>query len=463
MPFLSKCLNYKTFDFVFLFLLSALLILYQLGAKSLTTWDEICYAQIAKDMMAHKSWLTTMEFDLPVFEKPPLYFVLTAISYKIFGINEWGARFPAAMAGIGTLFFTYLIGLNLFSRRTALLSALLLLSSIHFFNFSRLATLDMMLTFFTSASIFFFLQAQKDPYYFLGFGLLFALAFFTKGLAGLLPLFIIFLSLLWQRDFFIMKNLFFVGGLCLGIFFIFAWIIYEYIHFGRNFLDGIIFVNFSRMYKTLDAHSGSPFFYIKVIFNKGKIFGGLAFILSSYLALSQLFSKHPLKKNVTIILAWFIATFFIFSFMKTKLHWYIIPIYPALFLLCSHMMTLYIPKKYILVFPMISFSFLIYYQLTNPYAFNDDKNRFEKHMGKFVDDLRPKEKTIFLIKEDENISAKALAFYANMYVEDSPALISRQEHGLFLIKKEKLASFQKKSAHKITLLKEAENYIFVKK
>ena len=71
-------------------------------------WDEAIYAQIAKEMVHtgsdHPHWGYKLWF-----EKPPLLMWITAILYKIFGINELWSRAASALAGIGVISLTYLM------------------------------------------------------------------------------------------------------------------------------------------------------------------------------------------------------------------------------------------------------------------------------------------------------------------------------------------------------------------
>src|SRR3989338_7944878 len=46
------------------------------GMLSLTHPDEVFYVQTVKEMVRHKSWLTTMIFDWPQFEKPIFFYWL---------------------------------------------------------------------------------------------------------------------------------------------------------------------------------------------------------------------------------------------------------------------------------------------------------------------------------------------------------------------------------------------------
>src|SRR3989338_2329537 len=103
----------KSTDLWCLVFLSAIFIFFKLGSKSLTTFDEIFYAQFSKEMFANGNWLTPMSGGHPEFDKPPLYMCLTAMAYHLFGVNEWATRLFSALAGIGTLLVVYLFSRDL--------------------------------------------------------------------------------------------------------------------------------------------------------------------------------------------------------------------------------------------------------------------------------------------------------------------------------------------------------------
>jgi len=43
------------------------------------------------------------------FEKPPLLYWATALSFRIFGLSEWSARLPNALAALLTVLLLYLL------------------------------------------------------------------------------------------------------------------------------------------------------------------------------------------------------------------------------------------------------------------------------------------------------------------------------------------------------------------
>lgn len=57
-------------------------------------------AQIARNMLTSGDWVIARLDGVPYLEKSPLIYWLIAISYRIFGVHDWAARLPVALAAI---------------------------------------------------------------------------------------------------------------------------------------------------------------------------------------------------------------------------------------------------------------------------------------------------------------------------------------------------------------------------
>ncbi|MEA3209033.1 MAG: hypothetical protein QOE70_2090 [Chthoniobacter sp.] len=124
-----------------------------LGSRGLNEPDEGRYAEIGREMALSGDWLTPHLNGIPHFQKPPLLYWATAASIRLFGVNEWAARLPSALAALGVVALTFWIGALLFEKRTGVAAALILLSSLEFFVSARLLTPDMLMTFWITAAI----------------------------------------------------------------------------------------------------------------------------------------------------------------------------------------------------------------------------------------------------------------------------------------------------------------------
>src|SRR5690606_16075066 len=100
-------------------LFGALLFLPFLGQVHLFDWDEINFAESAREMIATGDYLRVHINYEPFWEKPPLFIWLQVLSMKWLGINEYAARFPNALVGIITLAILFYIGKRVVNRRMA--------------------------------------------------------------------------------------------------------------------------------------------------------------------------------------------------------------------------------------------------------------------------------------------------------------------------------------------------------
>ncbi|MDX1268612.1 MAG: glycosyltransferase family 39 protein, partial [Oceanisphaera sp.] len=131
MPRSSQFLRFLT-GIIFLILV---LRLFTLGAYPLSDTTEARYAEIGREMVATGNWITPqLDLGLPFWAKPPLSTWLTAASIKVFGANEFAARFPAWLLAIGVLLITYRLAHSLYDRPTALLATTVLASTGLFFG-----------------------------------------------------------------------------------------------------------------------------------------------------------------------------------------------------------------------------------------------------------------------------------------------------------------------------------------
>jgi 4-amino-4-deoxy-L-arabinose transferase-like glycosyltransferase len=95
-----------------------------LGRLHLFDWDEINFAESAREMLVTGNYRDVQIGFLPFAEKPPLFMWVQAASMRMFGVGEFAARLPNAIVGIVTLVGIYLLGRRLVDRRFGLWWAL---------------------------------------------------------------------------------------------------------------------------------------------------------------------------------------------------------------------------------------------------------------------------------------------------------------------------------------------------
>ena len=123
----------------------AYLFFFGLGSFGLVGADEPRYAQVAREMLARHDWITPTINGVPWLEKPVLYYWGAMLSYSLFGVSDWAARVPSAVAASAMVVAAYL-----FMRRlrpgSQLDAALIAASSAGVIGFARAASTDMSLT-----------------------------------------------------------------------------------------------------------------------------------------------------------------------------------------------------------------------------------------------------------------------------------------------------------------------------
>jgi 4-amino-4-deoxy-L-arabinose transferase-like glycosyltransferase len=110
--------------------IAALLFVPGLGAVHLFDWDEINFAEIAREMIVTGDWLRPQIAYLPFHEKPPLFMWLQALCMTMFGVGEFAARLPNALCGMLTLWLLFRMGDQLRGRVFGTLWALAYAGSI---------------------------------------------------------------------------------------------------------------------------------------------------------------------------------------------------------------------------------------------------------------------------------------------------------------------------------------------
>ncbi len=165
-----------------------------LGDVHLFDWDEINFAECAREMLITGDYFRPQINYQPFFEKPPLFIWMQVLSMKLFGINEFAARFPNAVCGIFTLILIFSIGTKLYHTRLAWLWVFVWLASFlpHFYFKSGI--IDPWFNLFIFSGLWcFFLGKSDDKHtllthkqYFVIAGLLCGAAILTKGPVALL-------------------------------------------------------------------------------------------------------------------------------------------------------------------------------------------------------------------------------------------------------------------------------------
>ena len=204
------------------------------------------YALTAKEMLQAGNYLSPQIYGNYWYDKPIFFYWEVIAAFKLFGINEWAARFFPAVFGIIGLLMTYWFTQKLFNRLTALVATVILGTSLEYWLISKTVITDMTLfVFFNAALIFFYLgyYFKKRNYYY-GAYVFAGLAVLTKGPIGLLlPGLIVVLFLVSQRDYKELLHMKWLGGIALFVLTAGPWYYYMYSVHGMDFIDTFLGVH----------------------------------------------------------------------------------------------------------------------------------------------------------------------------------------------------------------------------
>ena len=177
---------------VYLILLSLFATLFNLGGRPIEFKDYLEYAEIAREVLEFRDWVMLHENGKIYVDKPPLHFWLTALSYKVFGVNPFAARLPSALAAFCGMLLTFFFVRRFFGKsETAFMAAIILLSAYDYLWWARRTRIDMLFFFLFSASIVSFYCScettsnRSKTLWYLAFWLATGLAFMDKAFIAL--------------------------------------------------------------------------------------------------------------------------------------------------------------------------------------------------------------------------------------------------------------------------------------
>lgn len=175
------------FEYLFLFVVLFVGFYFGMSTYALENINEGLYGEIPREMLQLKNYVIPHLNFVPYIEKPPLFYWLIALSYKLFGVSEWSARVvPATAASLLCLSLVY-FGNYIRRNREGWLAGIILATSVGFVIVGRVLIFDMVLTLFFSLSLLcFYMWYQKlEVSYLRLFYAFLGLAFLTKGMLAL--------------------------------------------------------------------------------------------------------------------------------------------------------------------------------------------------------------------------------------------------------------------------------------
>ena len=331
-----------------------------LGDFPLMNPDEALYAEPAREMLVCNEYITTLLNYVVRYTKPPLCIWAMAFSYKIFGVNEFAARFFGVACGAILVALVYLFIARYVSIRAAVIGALSLVVAPLFVLTAREAITDMPLALFMAGSQMAFFHAYRTKRFSFAIGayVLLGLAIMTKGPVGIvLPVAIVFFYHLLRGELKTAMHFYrpFVAALVVGVIAI-PWFAVEIMQTkGEYFQEFIVRENFQRFTAVVDKHKQPVWYHLAAMFAgyfPFSLYLPQILIRQGRRAMALFTLKEPLKQKYAALqnylaalndaeslyiysLIWAIFVLGFYSVSVSKLLPYTLPGFPAMAILVA--------------------------------------------------------------------------------------------------------------------------------
>lgn len=339
--------------------------------------DEPRYAQVAREMFERGDWVTPTLGGFKWFEKPALLYWLQIVSYHIFGVSEFAARFGSALFGLGTIGSLWLLGKKCpptldgapdggdFGKWLALTAA----TSLGLIAFARGASFDIVLTFPVTASLVCFFLFDRRVMFthavaasgrgylpLFGFYFFIGVALLAKGLVGaIFPFAIVaFYHLLSRRTPGKVFLISLIWGTIVALAVAAIWYVPVYLRNGWPFVDEFFIQHHFQRYTSNKYLHPQPFHFFFWVLPLMTL-PWLPFFLAAIWSLVErtFFSKPadqavpdgldqqtewkrlPVSPLETFAVAWMLVPLVFFSFSGSKLPGYIMPALPPAMVLTT--------------------------------------------------------------------------------------------------------------------------------
>jgi 4-amino-4-deoxy-L-arabinose transferase-like glycosyltransferase len=324
-----------------------------LGNVHLFDWDEINFAECAREMIVTDDYLNVQINFQPFWEKPPLFIWMQVLCMKIFGINEFAARFPNAICGIVSLLVIYRCGTKVNNSSFGVLWVLAYGGSILPSFYFRSGLIDPWFNLFIFLGIYFLYRSYNDGFRRLSLsfysGMFLGLAILTKGPVALilfgLTVFLFFLfqqftinvhtrkitlnrakmRIMSSRDLLVGLISFFTAMTFFGGF----WFLIQILNGNSKVVYDFIFYQI-RLFQTEDAGHGGFFGYHFVVLFLGVLPASI-FAIQNLISYKKEDTDLNRFRIIMVILFWVVLI--LFSMVKTKIvHYSSLAYFPITFL-----------------------------------------------------------------------------------------------------------------------------------
>lgn len=307
-----------------------LLVSLQHGTRPLANPDEGRYSEIAREMAVSGDWVTPRLNGIPYFFKPPLQYWATAMSFKVFGFNEFAARLYVLLCGFLALCAVGYTARRLMSADAGWVAMGMLAASPYFLAFVGVVTLDTGLTAWTTVAVCAFLLAQTSAaaerrrWMLLAWAGM-ALAILSKGLIGIVfPAAAIFVYCVVRRDFSLLARLEWLRGGALFLAITVPWHVFaaqanpEFVRFY------FIHEHFERFLTKVHRRE-EPWWYFWPIFFGGFLPWVLAVVPAAWTGWRHKTDGFDWR---LFAILWTLLILCFFSASSSKLPAYLLPVFP---------------------------------------------------------------------------------------------------------------------------------------
>jgi len=304
----------------------AAILIIRLGATPIYILDEAKNAQCAREMLQRGDFIVpTFNGELRV-DKPPLHYFFMMTAYKMFGVNEFAARFFSVIMGLLTILVTYRYTNRLFDQFTAFCATLVLATSTQFLFEFRLSVPDPYLIFFITLglfSAFTWVKENNISQLYISTAA-FALAILAKGpVALVLPAICLLVWVIIKKQWKTALTWHLIPAFFLLLAITSPW--YIAVHKATNGVwtrGFFIEHNFNRFSDPQEGHGGS--FLLTILFFIIGLLPFMSFAGEAIKNRKSIFENDLVKFSGIVVLVFIIF----FSISSTKLPNYAMPCYP---------------------------------------------------------------------------------------------------------------------------------------
>ncbi len=312
-----------------------------LGRGAIADNDEAFYAESAREMVESGDWLTPRFNYEPRFQKPALYYWVTAALFAVGGQDELSARLFAALAGVGLVVVTIACARRWYDESVGLLAGAIAATSFGYFALARMSLPDLPLAFFVTCSIWTAfvatLERERNPRQWLFYAATAAaLGFLVKGpLAIVLPVVVVVPILLMERRSFNVSfsDMVLAGLLFLGI--AVPWYGAMWAQHGTDYLTGFFIGDHFERFATDRFNDPRPWwFYLPIA--AGGLLPWTPLALTWFGPLLQFLTRRRDIGTLDLrLLLWAALPLVFFTLSVGKQPRYILPILPPLAILLA--------------------------------------------------------------------------------------------------------------------------------